>query len=471
VRPFSRRRLLALFAAAASAPWGLRASAPWDVVVIGAGAAGLGASRRLRELGLSVITIEASNRTGGRCHTNFSVFGQPYDLGAHWLHQAETNPFVEYGRRNGFEVYPDPGTEALYVGDREATEDERRGYDRAYRAASAAISSAGRQGEDVSPQSVVPDGGVWHDLVHFVIGPWDMGKDFDAFSCADWWHWGSGSDWFCREGYGTLLQHLTTGTPVELATRAHTIDWGGPGVTVETDRGSIEARACIVTVSTGVLASEAIRFVPALPARKQASFHGISMGVYDHIALAFDRDIFGTGRDGYLFYRTDSHGAASPRLMGLLTNISGTQLSFGDVGGDFAAELEAAGHEAAIAFAREELGRMLGSAADKHFVKGHFTTWGKNPLTRGSYASALPGAYPLRTVLRESIAERVWFSGEACSATEWATVSGAYKHGLETADEVARALARPAAGGARSYKRRIRRVFGQVTNGELAATD
>ena len=48
----------------------------------------------------------------------------------------------------------------------------------------------------MSPASVVPDAGSWHDLVHFAIGPYEMAKDFDAFSCVDWWNSEDGRDFF-----------------------------------------------------------------------------------------------------------------------------------------------------------------------------------------------------------------------------------------------------------------------------------
>ena len=170
------------------------------------------------------------------------------------------------------------------------------------------------------------------------------------------------------------------------------------------------------------------------------AFHGISMGVYDHIALLFDENVLGTGPDEYLLYNADTHGEHSPALMGLLTNVSGTGLTLADVGGDFAMELENAGGEAAIDFAKSELRKIFGAAIDKHLVKAHFTRWGHNTLTRGSYASALPGAYRLRSVLRRPVGDRVWFAGEACSTDEWATVAGAHKVGVRVAGLVAMAM-------------------------------
>ena len=438
-RNLTRRRFVAGGAALAALPLLSRtsAAAEVDVVVVGAGAAGLSATRELLRQGASVATLEASSRVGGRAWTNLSLFGVPYDVGAHWLHHSEKNPFVQYAKDTGFTVYPAPDAQTLHVGGREASEEEYSAYDAAYEDAVDAIAAAGRRGRDVSPASVVPDAGRWHDLVHFAVGPYEMAKDFDAFSCVDWWNSEDGTDSYCKEGYGALVAHGARDLEVRLSTRVQAIDWSGSGVTVRTDRGRVRARACIVTVSTGVLASGDIRFVPALPDEKVESFHRISMGHYEHIALFFDHNVFGTGPDEYLLYNAKSHGAHSPALMGLLTNVSGTGLTLADVGGDFARDLGKADGEAAIDFARSELREIFGGAIDRHLVKGHFTRWGTNKLTRGSYASAEPGAYRLRPVLRRPVGDRVWFSGEACSAGDWATVHGAHESGQNVARLVA----------------------------------
>ena len=438
----SRRRLLQLGATFASAslwPRLARASQP-DVVVVGAGAAGMAAARTLIEAGFDVTVIEADTRIGGRVHTDTSIFGIPYDVGAHWLHVGHLNPFVRYGQENGFDVYEAPGDEALYVGNREATDEGYAAYEKALSAAYRAISRAGREGRDVSAASVVPDGGEWSDLVQMVIGPWSMGKDFDDFSTADWWSGEDGADWYCREGYGTLWAHSARGIPVELSTRATEIDWGGQGVRVHTERGVLAARACIVTVSTGVLASGGLRFKPALSTVKQESFHGISMGLYNHIAFQFRGNFFGTGEDGYLVYKLPASGGGSPKGFGMLTNIGGTNLSFGDVGGGLAWSLEDEGADGALSFGLEELRKIFGSDVDTEFVKGHVTTWGRNSFTLGSYASAEPGAYRLRAELRAPVGERVWFAGEACSPDLWAMVAGAHTSGIQAAKDVARTL-------------------------------
>ena len=52
------------------------------------------------KLGKKVICLEASNRIGGRAFTDNKIFGEPYDLGALWLDNGDTNPFKLFGEKN-----------------------------------------------------------------------------------------------------------------------------------------------------------------------------------------------------------------------------------------------------------------------------------------------------------------------------------------------------------------------------------
>ena len=435
---FTRRGFVAGgFAAASLSMLSLpAASSNPDVVVIGAGVAGLSATATLLSLGKSVVCIEASNRIGGRAHTDQEIFGVPYDMGAHWLHRGLKSPFLSYGQENGFDLYRSPDRTVHYVGDRLATGTERKGYTAAYRKAISAISKAGAAGRDVAPASVMPDLGPWADTVHMQIGAYEMGKDFDSFSCADWYNSEDGADWYCREGLGALVAHRYAGVPVQLQTAARKVKWGRRGVEIETSKGTLSAKACIITVSTGVLASDAVQFEPKLPVPTLEAFNGISMGTYNHIALQFRENFFGIGDDGYVVYKLDDQGAKSPSGMGLLVNIAGTNLTFADVGGAFGEELQAAGRDAAVDFALGELKSVFGAQVEADLIKAHVTAWGRNPLTRGSYASAAPGAFPMRDVLRAPIGNRLFFAGEATSVDEWATVAGADKEGVRVAKAV-----------------------------------
>src|SRR4051794_38236518 len=85
----------------------LSASGEVDVAIIGAGAAGLSAARRLldRRPGLQVLVLEAAARPGGRALTiDNPEIAAPLDLGCGWLHGAETNPWLSIAERLGFHI-------------------------------------------------------------------------------------------------------------------------------------------------------------------------------------------------------------------------------------------------------------------------------------------------------------------------------------------------------------------------------
>jgi len=414
-----------------------------DVIVIGAGASGLAATEYLLQKGKSVICIEANNRIGGRCYTDNDIFGVPYDVGAHWITNNKTNPYVSYWKDNkieGFNLYEEKEQETVYDGKKKLISPEDKPlWDQYY---SILEDIGNSSNKDIAPSEVISNkSSEWYDTAHLIIGPYDMAKDFNHFSCMDWWNYlePETKSWFCTEGYGTLVKYRWRNVPVQFNTTAQKITWGGQGVQVETNKGIISSQACILTVSTGVLSSGKIQFTPMLPIEKYDSFAGISMGIYNHIALQFKKNFFSHNKDGYIYYKLNSKNTAAQRGVAGLTNSSGSNLSYFDAGGEFARELENAGEEASIDFVLGELKSIFGSKVDKHLIKAHATSWASNPFTLGSYASAEPGSFHLRKVLRQSVGDRIFTAGEA-TAEEWATVAGATRSGLRAAKEVIKIL-------------------------------
>eukprot|EP00752_Nemacystus_decipiens_P000652 g652.t1 len=407
-----------------------------DVVVIGAGAAGIAAAHVLRDAGVDYVHLEAADHVGGRVHTETASFGVPHDRGAHWVQNGRRNPYFGRAEAGPYRFYQAPETYRIFARDRDATDAETEALWTVWEEVADAIGEAGRRGRDVAPAAVAPADHPWARTAWFGVGPWEMGKDMDDFSCVDWWNSADSVDWYAAEGYGALVADHARGLPIALNTPATRIRWGGPGVAVETPRGTIRARAAIVTVSTGVLAGGGVAFDPPLPTEKEESFHAIEMGDYNHITLKFAEDVFGLGEDGYVLHQVD----ASDEAFGALTNASGTGLAYCDVGGSFARDLEAAGEAAAVDFVLSTLRRLIGGEVDRQFQGAAVTAWTSDPLIRGCYASARPGGYPMRAVLRAPVADRLFFAGEACHEDMWATVGGADLSGAETAAAVVRAL-------------------------------
>ena len=72
----------------------IRPPANPDVVVVGAGAAGLAAAKSLQMQGLEALVLEADDHVGGRCVTDAGTFSTPFDRGGSWLHSAAINPLA-----------------------------------------------------------------------------------------------------------------------------------------------------------------------------------------------------------------------------------------------------------------------------------------------------------------------------------------------------------------------------------------
>jgi monoamine oxidase len=411
-----------------------------DVVIVGAGSSGLAAARTLSELGKSVIVVEAADRIGGRAWTESDTFGIPFDHGCSWISSASDNPYKPLADAWQFELYDHSGPdEALYVGDREATDDEWGQYDRAWSAVNAALAQAGRDGVDVAASTVMPDDLPFKGVCESWIGPMDMGVDFKDLSTKDFWQGADANpNYMVRDGFGALVGRLGTGVEIHLNTPATRIVWGGNGVAVETPSGTINAKACILTVSTGVLGAGAISFEPVLPAWKQQAIDDVPMGLLAKVALQFDGARFDLQPNDWLTYWVPDEVPAEACYF--LTWPFDYDVMIGFVGGDFGWNLSAAGEDAAVDFALAEVVKMVGSNASARFVKGSLTQWANNPLTMGAYATPKPGRAEARDDLARQLGDRLFFAGEAVAGAYVATCGGAYLAGEASAREVAEVI-------------------------------
>lgn len=417
---WTRRAVLAALGAAASAPLA-RAAAP-SVVVIGAGVTGLAASMQLSRMGVSHTVIEASERIGGRAFTESATFGVPCDVGAHWLHNGETNPLVDFAESTGVRVYESDDEWALFSGgawlEGDAEEDIWDEVDAAERA----IARAAERDADVSLRSVID--GDTSELARFLVGPYEHAASLGSLSTLDWDRQTEGTDMFSEGGLGALVAAWGRQVPVEFGVRAELVDWSGPGVRVGTNKGTIAADAAIVTVSTDVLARGGISFRSSLPGRTESAIRDLPLGSYNHIVMSFDGDPFELAPDTMLGY------AGSGGTAGLLINAGGAGLTYFDVAGDFGAGLTAEGEAAMIEFARAALKDMLGTEGLSALTKIQAFPWEANALVGGAYTAARPGRARARQDLKQPLGDRLFFAGEATSLSKPATLDGAIAEGV-----------------------------------------
>lgn len=240
-----------------------------DVVIIGAGAAGLAAAQTLIRLGKTVMVLEAAGRIGGRAYTDTSRFQVPFDHGCSWLHSGDINPFLPLAKSMGITpVLHDDAfiEERLYRGDTLVTGRDLEAYWHAQNQLETAIETAANAGRDVSIASLSPRHLPWIKSAETWLGPLDYAMETDMISSMDWWEMADPApNYLLREGFGTLVARYGAGLPIRLNTIVDKIRWSGTGVSIESNAGTLRAKACILTPSTGVLGSGAIGFDPPLP--------------------------------------------------------------------------------------------------------------------------------------------------------------------------------------------------------------
>lgn len=400
----------------------------FDVVIVGAGAAGIAACHRLAAAKLRVVAVEARNRLGGRAWTVPTAIGEPVDLGCEWLHSAEINPWSDIAVDLGFAIdktLPD-WSSRIAIHDGEAANAD---WQRARDEFEAAYEQAARMPQDQPASALLPKGGRWNKLFD-AISTWANGAELDNVSVKDRQNYDNTAlNWRCYDGYGALVKAYAAGLPVRLGTVVESIDHGSRRIRIATNRGELTAAAVIVTVSTNLLAAEAIRFTPALP-QIVAAAAGLPCGVANKLFLALDGP---TPSESYrhLIGRTDRAETGNyqlrPHGWPMISCYFGGRLSIG---------LEKDGPAAMASFAIDELAGIFGHDIRARLRPLASSAWGTDPWARGSYSCALPGHVDDRQILATPVNERLFFAGEACSRDHFGTAHAAFMTAVAAADRI-----------------------------------
>lgn len=409
-----------------------------DVLVIGAGCAGIAAARELAARGRTCVVLEAGARVGGRAFTESASLGLPFDHGASWLHQADDNPLAPLARALGLPLL-DHDTlrdRRLFARGRFATAADRAEFAAAEDAFWTAIDAAARDGAPDRPADrAAPRGGRWDATIAHWEGAQICAAELHRMSLHDLAATAlDGPNLILREGIGGLVARLAEGLPVRLGARVDRLHWGARGVVAEGAFGGLAARAAIVTASNGVLAAGGIGFDPPLPEATQAAIHDLPMGLLTKVAFRADHPD-APDLPPFASLRRAVE-APDDRPMSFLSRLFHDPLLVGFCGGERAWEMlhDAPALEAA---ARDEIAGIFGARAAAALGRATVTRWGEDPLFRGAYTHAVPGAQAARRVLGTPLADgRLGFAGEATHPRFAATVAGAWLSGTQAARAV-----------------------------------
>jgi monoamine oxidase len=400
-----------------------------EVVVVGGGAAGVAAAKRLMRASVRCLLVEARPRLGGRAYTVTDASGFTLDLGCGWLHSADRNPWVRVAEDEGAAIDKTPPPwqrRTLEFGFPRA---EQNDFQNAIGEFFARLEQAGQGDTDVAAASLLEPGNRWNGLINSV-GTYISGGDLDRLSVKDFDRYeDSGVNYRVFKGYGMLISDHGADVPKMLDCPVTAIDHRGKRLGIETSKGAIAADRVIVTIPTAVLAAERIVFTPALP-EKIAAARGLPLGLADKLFLSLDgAEEF--EKETRLFGRTDRQGTGGYHLRPF-----GRPLIEAYFAGGLAAELEANGDGAFFDFAVSELVGLFGGDFARRLKPIQVHRWAHDPYALGSYSFALPGFADCRQRLAEPVDGRLFFAGEACSPHDFSTAHGGYFTGVAAADQV-----------------------------------
>lgn len=418
-----------------------------EVLVLGAGIAGLAAARALSAQGRSVIVLEARNRIGGRIWTETSL-GLPLDLGASWIHGVNGNPITKLAQEFGAQTVPTDDENGLVfhadgslMSAAEWAELEAL-FDELY--AEVAVMQDDTEA-DISLQAAFEAVLARHDLSRETIRrlnyyaylgtSLEYGADMKDLSL--WW-WDQdevfgGLEVIFPGGYHQITAGLAQGLDLRLNEVVRVVRYGKPGVAVETSSGIFEAAQAVVTFPLGVLKQASVQFDPPLPDSKQTAIKRLGMGVLNKVYLKFPSVFWGETIET-ISYLGENLGEWSDWLS--FVPLTGEPVLMAFHGGDRGFALEKLSEAELRAGALKTLRVIFGE--DLPEPEGLLVTrWGKDPFSLGAYSHLPPFssgedydrlAAPVDGVL--------FFAGEATSRKYPATVHGAYLSGLRAAGEM-----------------------------------
>ena len=428
-------------------------AADLDVVIVGAGVAGLAAARTLIAAHKTVLVVEARERIGGRAVTDSTTFGFPFDHGAQWIEAGKTNPAMAILRETNAKPIPDRQEQTLYISGKELPNEEYARFEKIAIDASRKIAAALIKPPMAMPPVAVPVPlrcGVRRDrrppaetagsagaLAYAMMGPLEAGVENGELSARDFTRQpDTEPQYSVAEGLGALIARWGAKVPVKLGTRVLRIDSTGTQVMVVTTNGELNAKAVIVTVPTGVLAVGPFGFAPQLSAARKEAIAQLPMALYNKVVLSFSRKAIDApaGRSVSGLTRKDQAFDAIVRPYN-------RDAAIVFMGGAQARQIEEEGSGAAVSFALSAMAEIYGDALRGALARSFATRWGRDPYARGSWSMATPGNADKRLVLAQPHHDRVFFAGEATDPV-WATrVGGAYASGLRAAREALAVLA------------------------------
>ncbi|EOY18785.1 Flavin containing amine oxidoreductase family protein [Theobroma cacao] len=405
-----------------------------NVVIIGAGLAGLAAARQLMRFGFKVTVLEGRKRAGGRVYTKKMEGGNRVsaaaDLGGSVLTGTLGNPLGIVAKQLGASLFKVRDKCPLYRMDGRPVDPDmdmkvETAFNRLLDKASRLRQLMGDVAMDVSL------GAALETFRQLSLAFWDQDDPYDM----------GGDHCFLPGGNGRLVQALAENVPILYEKTVHTIRYGSDGVQVMAGSQVYEGDMALCTVPLGVLKSGSIKFIPELPQRKLDGIKRLGFGLLNKVGMLFPYVFWGTDLDTFGHLTEDPNRRGEFFLFYSYATVAGGPLLLALVAGEAAHRFETMPPTDAVTQVLQILKGIYepqGITVPEP-LQTVCTRWGGDPFSLGSYSNVAVGASgDDYDILAESVGDgRLFFAGEATTRRYPATMHGAFLTGLREAANMA----------------------------------
>ena len=376
----------------------------------------LSAAQLLEKTGYSVYLLEASHRIGGRAYSERLPNSSWFDLGCSYLHEGEINPFVEIADELGCVLGDgrrfEKSRTKMIVNGSDASVDELASLNSLSELCFLEMENAKYNGALAEVDDIASyidwDHRFSHLYAHLLSGL--NASDVHQQSVSDYLKTGFGLDYPVVGGLGKLIEKWALGflLNVFLNCKVSKIEWTGQRVSAMTSRGQILAKKVLITVSTGVINSGNIVFVPDLPSSMSEAFANSAMRCPKQIGPEFFGQNFFLENDSGWYVTFSDNNKSEPLTGSFDVNLDDGQQAVAFIGGSEAEYLEKKGEAALAAYAFECVEKAFGSNIKKK-INGYIcSAWAGESPTFGSYSYAKPSQSKSREALNQVVAGKIY---------------------------------------------------------------
>ncbi len=427
-------------------------SSQTQVIVVGAGVAGLSAARKLQQQKYSVIVLEGRNRIGGRVWTDKTWQDAPIDMGASWIHGIKDNPIYDLAQKLKISTLPtDYDSISLYnsqgklLTNKEKELIQNRYFKTIKQLNKLRQSMMDGEKKDISLQAaverIIADADYSEqqliELNHAINAEieHEYGADIANLSSFYYDNGGEfgGEDVLFPGGYDQIIQAIAADLDIRLSQIVEKVSHNQQGVKITTNQGIFEAERAIITLPLGVLKKGSVEFSPPLPPRKQKAISNLGMGVLNKVYLRFPKVFWPRNTD--LIGRISANKGEWAEWVNIF-KYTGKPILLAFNAGKYGLEIEKFSEQEIVQQAMTALRSIYGENIPEP-ESWKIVKWAADTFAGGSYSYIPPGASEKDySALAEPIANRLFFAGEATSRKYSASVHGAFLSGEREAKKI-----------------------------------